>query len=121
MAKGWRLYLLHVLDCIEKIKIINARGDISEDFVLYDATLRNLQTLSESISHFPEAIKLQYSAINWKGIYGFRNILVHDYLGEIDSTTVKQIISDYLPELELVMKEICQNSDEKPNHMPGRR
>lgn len=44
MAKHWKLYVLHVLDCIEKIKIIRNRGDITKDFVLYDATLRNLQT-----------------------------------------------------------------------------
>lgn len=106
MAKDWKLYALHVLDCIEKIKIIHDRGDITKDFVLYDATLRNLQTLSESTAHFPDDLKRQYPQINWKGINGFRNILVHDYLGDIDSETVNNIISNYILELEMVVKEI---------------
>ncbi|NRA74072.1 MAG: DUF86 domain-containing protein [Rickettsiales bacterium] len=108
MAKNYKLYLLHVLNCIEKINVICNRGDISEDFVLYDACLRNLQTLSESTNHFPEEIKIKYSQINWKGISGFRNILVHDYLGDIDPETVKKIISDYLPELDKVTKSILE-------------
>lgn len=105
MAKDWKLYLLHALDCIRRIEIICNRGDISEDFVLYDAVLRNLQTLAESTSHFPEELKSKYPEINWKGISGFRNILVHNYLGDIDSSTVKKIIVDYLPKLEVVMRE----------------
>ena len=41
-------YAAHVLDAIEKIRRIQQRGDITQDEVLYDATLRNLQTLSEA-------------------------------------------------------------------------
>ena len=99
---------MHVLDSIEKINIICNRGDISEDFVLYDATLRNLQTLSESTTHFPEEIKLKHPQINWKGISGFRNILVHNYLGDIDSETVKKIMLDYLPELKQAIKSMLE-------------
>lgn len=106
MAKDWKLHLFHIIDCINKIKIISARGDLSSDFVLYDACLRNLQTLSESMTHLPESIKLQYPKIDWKNIKGFRNILVHDYLGDIDSETIKKIITDYLPELEVMTKEV---------------
>ena len=65
MAKDWKLYALHILDCIEKIKIIRKRGDITKDFILYDATLRNLQTLSESTAHLPDDIKLKHNEINW--------------------------------------------------------
>ena len=108
MSKDWTLYLKHVLDSIERINHISRRGDISTDFVLYDATLRNLQTLSEATSHFPEEVKLKYPQINWKGIIGFRNILVHDYLGDIDPETVKKIVTDYLPELAAAAQEIIK-------------
>lgn len=46
MSKSWHLYAQHILDAIEKIQRIQARGDIESDDVLYDATLRKLQTLS---------------------------------------------------------------------------
>ena len=48
MNKAWQAYAGHVLDAIEKIRRIQQRGDITQDEVLYDATLRNLQTLSEA-------------------------------------------------------------------------
>ena len=46
MSKSWQPYALHVLDAIAKIRRIQARGDLSQDEVLYAAALRNLQTLS---------------------------------------------------------------------------
>lgn len=48
MSKSWQIYALHILDVGAKIERIQARGDITQDEVLYDATLRNLQTLSEA-------------------------------------------------------------------------
>ena len=42
MSRQWEAYALHILDAIEKIKRIQARGDISRDDILYDAALRNL-------------------------------------------------------------------------------
>jgi hypothetical protein len=48
VSKLWRSYALHILDAIDKIRRIQAPGDLTEDEILYDATLRNLQTLSEA-------------------------------------------------------------------------
>ncbi|MFM7319587.1 MAG: hypothetical protein ACKO85_01565 [Isosphaeraceae bacterium] len=42
MTRPWQPYALHILDAIAKIRRIQARGDITEDEILYDATLRNL-------------------------------------------------------------------------------
>ena len=48
MNKLWQPYAQHILDAIAKIRRIQARGDLRADEILYDATLRNLQTLSEA-------------------------------------------------------------------------
>lgn len=53
MSKQWQPYALYILDTIAKIRRIQARGDIRQDEVLYDATLRNLQTLSEATQLLP--------------------------------------------------------------------
>ena len=109
MAKDWTLYVLHILDCIEKIEEIQKRGSIINDFVFYDAILRNLQTLAESTTKIPESFKLKYPNIDWKNIAGFRNVLVHDYLGDIDPKTVEKIIIDYIPPLRKVVTEMLHN------------
>lgn len=100
MSKQWQPYAQHILDTIAKIRRIEARGDVIQDEVLYDATLRNLQTLSEATQHLPEDLKQQHPEIPWKQISGFRNILVHDYLGEIDPQTVQLVVECNLTPLE---------------------
>lgn len=89
MSKLWQPYARHILDAIAKIQRIQTRGDLMQDEILYDATLRNLQTLSEATQQLPEELKQGYSSIPRKQIGGFRNILVHAYLGDIDPLTVQ--------------------------------
>nr|WP_236102485.1 HepT-like ribonuclease domain-containing protein [Methylotetracoccus oryzae] len=57
MTKRWQAYAEHIVDTIARIRRIESRGDLSQDEVLYDAALRNLQTLSEATQQLPEALK----------------------------------------------------------------
>jgi uncharacterized protein with HEPN domain len=106
MSKSWQPYALHILDSIAKIRRIQERGDIRQDDILYDAALRNLQTLSEATQQLPAELKQQFSDIPWKEISGFRNILVHNYLGDIDARTVAAVIDQYLPHLENTIRNM---------------
>ncbi|WP_049629361.1 DUF86 domain-containing protein [Cellvibrio sp. pealriver] len=105
MSKPWQPYALHILDSIAKIRRIQARGDIRQDDILYDAAVRNLQTLSEATQQLPIELKQQFPEIPWREISGFRNILVHNYLGDIDPQTVAAVIEQYLE----VLKNAIQN------------
>lgn len=100
MSKPWQPYALHILDAIAKIRRIQARGNFTEDEILYDAVLRNLQTLSEATQLLPDEQKAAFPAIPWREISGFRNILVHSYLGNIDALTVATVIERHLQPLE---------------------
>lgn len=106
MSKPWQPYALHILDSIAKIRRIQERGDIRQDDILYDAALRNLQTLSEATQQLPTELKQQYSDIPWREISGFRNILVHNYLGDIDAQTIAAVIEQYLQPLENAVKKM---------------
>lgn len=100
MSKPWQPYALHILDAIAKIRRIQARGDLTQDEVLYDAALRNLQTLAEATQLLPDDKKAAFPAIPWREINGFRNILVHNYLGTIDPVTIVNVIDKHLQPLE---------------------
>ena len=65
MSKPWQPYAQHILDTIAKIHRIQARGDLTQDEGLYDAALRNLQTLSEATQLLPDEKKTDYPAIQW--------------------------------------------------------
>jgi uncharacterized protein with HEPN domain len=111
MTKEWKAYALHILDCIIKIRKITSKGAITEDDILYDAALRNLQTLSEATRHLPDDKTSEHPQIPWKEISGFRNILVHDYLGDIDPTTVSNVIRIYLDPLETAIKKMLGDEE----------
>jgi len=104
VSKAWQAYARHILDTIEKIRRIQQRGDLTRDEMLYDATLRNLQTLSEATQRLPDELKRPWPQIPWQQINGFRNILVHNYLGDIDPQTVLTVVQQHLPPLEVAIR-----------------
>ncbi len=108
MSQSWQPYAQHILDAIAKIRRIQARGDLTRDEVLYDAALRNLQTLSEATQLLPDSKKAGFADIPWHEISGFRNILVHNYLGEIDPITVASVIEKHLQALEVCIIEMLK-------------
>jgi len=104
MNKPWQPYAKHILDAIARIRRIQERGDITQDEILYDAALRNLQTLSEATQLLPQEEKARYPEVPWRDISGFRNILVHNYLGTIDPVTVVGVIERHLDSLEACVR-----------------
>lgn len=112
MSKAWHAYALHVLDAIAKVRRIQQRGNLVDDEVLYDAALRNLQTLSEATQMLPSELKALYPAVPWREISGFRNILAHNYLGDIDPSTVTGVIDTHLQPLEACMKAMLASASD---------
>jgi len=105
-VKDWTVYANHVLDACDKLRRIRERGDPESDEILYDAVLRNLQTLFESTARLPEEAKSRHESIPWRQLTGMRNILVHDYLGEIDPVTVLDVVDNRLGELESAVRSM---------------
>ena len=106
-----KIYLEYILQCIEKIEEYSVGG--KEEFLansmVQDAILRRLQTLAESTQRLSESTKEQMSELAWRNISGFRNILVHDYLGGIDLDIVWEVVNTYLPTLKQKLKENLQS------------
>jgi uncharacterized protein with HEPN domain len=99
--KGDLLYAAHILDCIERIERYCAAGREAflSDTLIQDAVLRNLQILAESAQRISPEVKDQHPQVDWRAISGFRNVLVHDYLG-LDLARVWQIVSVDVPVLK---------------------
>lgn len=81
--KDDHLYLIHIRECLERIEQYTAEGTTAffADTRTQDAVLRNLQVMAESTQRLSEELKAKHPAVDWRNIAGFRNVLVHDYLG----------------------------------------
>ena len=67
--------------------------------MIQDAVIRNLQVMAESTQRLSDELKAAHPEIQWHGIAGFRNLLVHDYFG-VDLRVVWQIVAKDVPELK---------------------
>ena len=114
MSKSWQAYAHHILDVAARIERIRLRGDLTQDEILYDAALRNLQTLSEATQLLPEHLKLRFPEIPWREISGFRNILVHNYLGDIDALAVRAVVDRHLPPLISCVRAMLDFNEAPP-------
>ncbi|MDH4392358.1 MAG: DUF86 domain-containing protein [Aquabacterium sp.] len=77
------MLLAHMRDCPDRIaEYANAeRTSFDASRLVQDAMIRNLQTLAESSQRLSSEIKDTELQIPWRELAGFRNVIVHGYLG----------------------------------------
>jgi uncharacterized protein with HEPN domain len=112
-VKDDKLYLIHISECIERIESYLGAGGKTEfmaSTLIQDAVLRNLQTLAESTQRLSDSLKAAHPAMPWRQVSGFRNILVHNYLG-VDLEQVWLIIEQDLPDLKQKVETMLQELD----------
>ncbi|MGA9995480.1 MAG: HepT-like ribonuclease domain-containing protein [Pyrinomonadaceae bacterium] len=107
------VYLRHIAECIRRVEenIAGGRDLFLTTHALQDATLRNLQTMSEATQRLSDTIKSTYPEIEWVRIEAFRNVLVHNYLG-IDLELIWETIERDMPELKRAVTEMLQDVKE---------
>jgi uncharacterized protein with HEPN domain len=77
------VYIDHILECLRWIKSYTSGGRelFLNDRKTQSAVFRELQTLAESTRRLSSTLKDARPEVAWWAIAGFRNVLVHDYLG----------------------------------------
>ncbi|MHC1730210.1 MAG: DUF86 domain-containing protein [Syntrophobacteraceae bacterium] len=118
--KDPRVYLAHMLECIERIEIYTKEGRkvFFATGMIQDAVVRNLEVIGEAAGRVSTEYQAAHPEIPWRSIIGMRNILIHDYAGvdldqvwqvvEQDLTTLKSALLAFLPPLEQLEAEITE-------------
>jgi uncharacterized protein with HEPN domain len=109
-----RIYLEHILECIALIQDYtrNGKAEFMASALVQDAVLRRLQTMAESTQRLSEALKEKAPAVDWRALAGFRNVLVHDYLGGIDLEQVWSAVEQYLSGLEAAVRSLIKTEED---------
>ncbi len=103
-----RALLIHMRDCLQRIAEYTGhdRQRFETSRMVQDAVVRNLQTLTESSQRLSEEIRATEPAVPWRELAGFRNVLVHGYLG-IDLAAVWLVIEQDLPPLAAALERMA--------------
>ncbi len=111
--KNDQIYLDHILECIGWIESFTAEGREAffKDRKTQSAVLRELQILAESTQRLSDEFKGRFPNIPWQNVAGFRNVIVHDYLG-IKLQRVWEIIE---VDIRLLKATLNQAIGEKKN------
>jgi uncharacterized protein with HEPN domain len=102
------LLLGDILESIEKIKKYTSGISFQEfinDDKTKDAVVRNFEIIGDAATRFPQELKERFPHIQWQRIRGFRNRIVHDYMG-VDYRIVWTIIDHDLTELSKEIVEV---------------
>jgi uncharacterized protein with HEPN domain len=79
---GDKARLEHILNAIEEIESFIKDLDLDgflNNSLFQSATTRQIEIIGEAANKLSDEMKQKYSEVDWRGIAGFRNILVHEY------------------------------------------
>ena len=99
--------ILHSVDKISEYTNSLSFDEFLNDSKTSDAVIRNFEIIGEAASRLPENIKDEYPLVDWHRIRGFRNRIVHDYMG-IDFQIVWLIKENFLPDLRNQIQSILE-------------
>jgi uncharacterized protein with HEPN domain len=111
MPRDYKVYLEDIIEAIERIHDYTTGLSFEaffSDRKTVDAVNRNLAIIGEAVNRIPEEIKAKYTNIEWYGIIGLRNILIHDYF-RVDLEIIWDIIENKIPLLKKQVKEMYQD------------
>lgn len=116
------LYLLTILEALEKIKIYAGGYNTpellfeAEDQMPYNGICHLLLAIGEESKKIEITLKETQSFISWDEIAGLRNRIAHDYRG-IDKNIVFQIVKQELDTLQKACEKLLQQLNLPKNEL----
>ena len=94
------IYILHIADSLQDVIDFLAGKDYS-DFVesklLINAVVRSFEIAGEATKNLSDDFRMSHPEIDWTGMAGFRDVLIHQYFG-IDLANVWDVFVNFIPE-----------------------
>jgi uncharacterized protein with HEPN domain len=91
-----------------------SEADLQTDRMFFLALVKAVEIVGEAASRVSEEARLQHPQIEWTGIIGMRNILVHAY-ASIDGGELWVTVQEDLPQLVVELERIVASAgDDSP-------
>jgi uncharacterized protein with HEPN domain len=120
MTKDPRVYLAHIMECVQKIERFTANGKnhFLQDAMVQDAVLRNFEVIGEAAKRLDDAYRAAHSEIPWHALAGLRDVLIHQYEG-VDQERVWAIVENELPSLRTAIAALLPPLDRLEQELAG--
>jgi uncharacterized protein with HEPN domain len=108
------IYLIHIIDAINKIKSYLQSKEFSEfqsNPMCHNAVIRELEIIGEAVKNIDITLLEKYPQIPWRAIKGMRDKQTHGYFG-VDLQAVWRTAKEDLTPLEITIKQIIKNEKE---------
>lgn len=105
--KNDQVYIEHILDALDKIAVYTdnvSYGQFTENTMMVDAVLHEMQIIGEAAKRLSPEFKEKHPTIPWRAITGFRDKVVHDYF-DVNVTTVWETIEMDLPQIKKALED----------------
>ncbi len=70
--------------------------DFIADRKTRDAVIRNCEVIGEAVKHIPDDFRAKHPEVDWQGLAGLRDVLIHQYFG-VDYVTLWNIVANECP------------------------
>lgn len=109
--KDWTIRLEDMIEAGEKtLRYTQGMSDLQAfrlNEMAVDAVIRNVQIIGEAARHIPEEVQTRYPGVDWVGMRGMRNILVHQY-GAVRLDVVLRVVQEDIPAALPQLRDILE-------------
>ena len=108
MSRTYDIYPRDIVEVINRIESYvqdTTRLQFETDRMRFDAVVRNLEVIGESVKRVPDSIRENYPSVAWRKIAGLRDRLIHAYF-DIDIDIIWDIVQSELPTLKNEIQRI---------------
>jgi len=104
--KDQRLYCQDILNRIAMLEEFTHSGKdaFMQSLMIQESVIRCFEVIGEIIKRLDTTIISTYPKVDWKGLAGFRDILIHQY-DKIDMVLVWEFFKEDIPPLKQAMND----------------
>ena len=102
-----REILRRIIECIDAVDAYTTRvgANWADDDMAVDAIAKRIEEIGEVAKRLTPAALAAMPSVNWRGVKGIREVIVHDYV-DVEVNELTDVVVNYLPGLRVAISKV---------------